>query len=106
MKKFLPFILIVGIVIYLIKPFIENLLLRYYGTCVNAIIINNSIRVRYHKAEFKYRFMINGTYYEGNSLITDNNQIGDSICVIYLKGSPSTNRPENLLGGKHCRCKN
>lgn len=89
----------------LARPSIENILLKSYGQCAKAVITNEMIRVRYHPADFEYSFFMNGEYHKGNSLVTDADKIGDTICVVILPGHPSVNRPVIYFDDfKKCTC--
>jgi hypothetical protein len=96
-----------GIGLYiLLRPFAEDLFLKLYGQCFKAVIINKTIHIRYNKPDYKYQFWMIGQPYEGNSLITDPNKVGDTVCVVYLKKYPSVNRPVIYFSNfDACTCK-
>ncbi len=87
----------IGFVCYLLyvilSTYVFNFLLKHYGACGEAILINESNRVRYHKATLMYNFYYNGEDYKSNSLEEDLTRVGDTINVVYLKFLPSVNRP-------------
>jgi hypothetical protein len=90
----LLFVIIILIPIVIItRPSIEDVLLKYSGNCVKGVLTSDSVRLKYHKADLLYRFMLNGKVYTGNSLISDRTKINDSLCIVFLKGFPSVNRP-------------
>lgn len=104
-------IIFVVCILYLIyifsKATIGDALLNQFGICAKGVLLNKSIKVKYHKPDLVYQFVVNDELYEGNSLETDSNKVGGSICIIYLKEWPSVNRPINYLEGKNiCSCVN
>jgi hypothetical protein len=106
MRTIFLILVVVGVLCLLLKPSVEDLLLKQSGHCIKAIIIDESTRVKYHKADYGYQFQINGQAYRGNSLVTDSNRIGDSICVVYLGASPTVNRPVSYFTNfNNCECK-
>ncbi|PSR52607.1 hypothetical protein AHMF7605_03235 [Adhaeribacter arboris] len=70
-----------------------NFLVKHYGICGEAILINESKRIRYHKATLLYNFYYHGVNYKSDSLEEDLTRVGDTIRVVYLKFLPSVNRP-------------
>ncbi len=83
-------LLIIICVLYdFLSPTINDLKLRYNGRCTKAVPTSNMVRIKYHKAELTYKFLINRESFEGNSLNTDTSMSGDSLCIIYLQSSPS-----------------
>ena len=90
----------------ILKPGIEDVLLKNFGKCISADFINDGVRVRYHKKEFKYKFFYAGDYYAGNSLETDEGKVGSKVCVLFLKTLPSINRPLKYFNDskKQCEC--
>jgi hypothetical protein len=77
---------------YLTSPSIENFLLKRNGACIRGVLTSEIIRIRYHQGEMEYRVMIDGKSYLGNSLESDKNKVGDSVCIVYLESRPSVNR--------------
>lgn len=77
-------------------PFL-NLLLLNYGEKTNAVITPNetSWRHRYTTNNYRYKFVIEGKTYTGNSLIEvgHTSKIGDSIDILYFGFCPDFNRP-------------
>jgi hypothetical protein len=83
----------------------EDLFLKQSGHCIKAIITNEFTRIKYHKADYKYQFQIDGRVYTGNSLVTDHHRIGEAICVVYLGLSPTINRPVSYFDSfDGCKC--
>ena len=96
-----------GTCLYIVlKPFAEDFLLKSFGVCAKAGIVNKTVRIRHNKTDYKYQFWMIGQPYEGNSLITDPNKVGDTVCVVYLKKYPSVNRPVIYFSNfDACTCK-
>ncbi|NRF38186.1 hypothetical protein HQN83_05640 [Pedobacter sp. LMG 31643] len=108
MKKILLTLIIMYVLYDVIGPFIGDFFLKRNGVCTKAILTSATVRVRYHKGELKYHFIVNGVTYEGNSLESDKSRVGDSICVIYMESKVSTNRPVKYFNDSHlpkCNCK-
>ncbi|MBD1364842.1 hypothetical protein IDJ77_13555 [Mucilaginibacter sp. ZT4R22] len=107
MKQRVLAILFFGTLLYfLLKPFAEDFFLKSFGICANASITNESTRVRYQMADYKYQFSVAGRAFTGNSLVTDANKIGDTVCVVYLKVYPSVSRRVIYFNNfKGCTCK-
>jgi hypothetical protein len=91
--KFLFIIIILIPIAIISRPSIEDVFLKYNGNCTKGVLTSDSVRLKYHKADLLYRFMLNGKVYTGNSLISDRTKINDSLCVVFLKSFPSVNRP-------------
>ncbi len=87
----------VGLVCFLLyvilSTLVFNFLLKYYGACGKAVLLNKTNRVRYHKATLYYNFYHDGEIYQVNSLEEDLTRVGDTINVVYLKFLPYVNRP-------------
>jgi hypothetical protein len=77
---------------YLTSPSIEDFFLKRNGVCKSAVLTSEIIRIRYHQGEMEYSVIIDGKSYTGNSLESDKNKVGDSVCVVYLRSRPSVNR--------------
>jgi len=98
-------IVIISILALLLKSSVEDLLLKHSGHCVKATIVNETTRVKYHKADYKYQFQISGQTYTGNSLVTDHTGVGETICIVYLESKPSINRPVSYFNHfDRCEC--
>lgn len=95
-------VLSVFILLYFLKPGLGNLALEKTGICSKGILLNETERVRYHKPTLLYQLNINGIIYKGNSNIEDLSQVGDSICIVYLKRFPSINRPFSFFKDSRC----
>lgn len=98
---------IISVIVYmLIKPGLGNIALKYYGKCSKAVLINETIQLRYQKPLLLYQFNVLDEFYKGNSSIEDLSKSGDSICIVYLNYLPSINRPISFFEEPiNCNCK-
>ena len=103
-----------GLVALLYLPYIiigseiMNFLIKRQGICIQGVITTHTIHVRYSKPYYQYKIIVNGTEYLGSSLYTDEDKVGDSICVLYFKSFPSNNKPINFFDPDeriNCNCK-
>ena len=88
------------------KPTIEDWRLEKNGVCINAVLTSTSLRIKYHKSDLNYKFVINNITYFGNSF--EKRNIGDSICVVYLQDNPKVSRPFKNFKNQaeiNCKCK-
>jgi hypothetical protein len=91
---------------FLLWPGIGDILIKYQGLCVKAIITDTEVGGRGSDPTLLYTFNLNGQSYHGLSLIKDKKRIGDTICVGYLKGIPSMNRPLIFYDNPiNCNCR-
>lgn len=91
----------------LIRYFVEVQLLEHYGICKKGIITNSRLTSPHTSPDLMYKFEYKGEIYEGPSLTDDENQIGDSICIVFLESYPSIRRPITFFGygDTNCNCK-
>ena len=90
----------------ILKGILGDLILKSSCTCIKALLITKTSRVRYAKATLYYRFILGNETYEGNSLVEDLSKVGDSVCIVYLESLPSINRPISYFkkGEIKCNC--
>ena len=104
---FFTWIIVIYAISIVLWTLFGNYLLKKNGNCTNAILINEQIDAQASKPTLVYEFVINGKNYKRNSLVDDLSKVGDSVCIIYLVGCPSINRPLKYfeLGEITCSCK-
>ena len=87
-----------GIIIYglLLTPILNSILKHHGNKCKAIITVNESSLIhRYTSNNYLYEFSIGDKTYTGNSLIKVGNEenIGDTIEILYFKCMPFFNRP-------------
>jgi len=90
-----------------IRYFVEVQLLKHYGICKKGIITDVRLTSRFNKPDYMYKFEYKGEIYKGHSSTDDENQIWDSICIVFLESHPSIQRPINnfVYGDTKCNCR-
>ena|SRR5690349_14632636 len=73
---------------------IEDIFLKKYGVCTDAIVTSEVRHVRGDKDTFYYVFTIEGNQYKADSYIRADqpDQVGTKTCVVYLKMLPEISR--------------
>jgi hypothetical protein len=89
------------------RNIIEIQLLKHYGVCKKGIITDVRLTSRHTKPDLMYRFEYKGETYKGHSSTDNENQIWDSICIVFLESYPSIQRPITFFdyGDTKCNCK-
>ena len=103
------FIFIIGIVIifYAISnSIIVKFRLKQSGVCTMGEIFDRESPGGKSKPGLIYRFNYKGGIYNGIVAEDDILKVGDSICIVYLKSSPSTNRPLRFFDSGDMKCSN
>lgn len=104
LKKY-SWIVAIFVMIYILGgTFISDSLLKIYGKCGKGILLNETIRVRYSKADLYYNFYYRDKTYKGNSLEENLAKAGDSVCVVYLPSFPSINRAWKYFNKEKVKC--
>jgi hypothetical protein len=87
----------------IVNVIIANSILKRNGKCIKAVLYRETLSGKTHPS-FGYNFSINGKTYSG--LIDENGslEIGDTICVVYLKFFPRMNRPLNYFNNEEIKC--
>lgn len=98
--------MILGVVYLFAKTFIGNYLVVRHGKCVKALLINEFIRTKGHRANLLYEFWHDGEYYYGNSLEIDSARVGETVCIVFSEAFPGINRPLKYfeVGKVNCDC--
>ena len=91
MKKVASVVLLLITLIFLARRFSADIFLPRYGSCLKAKITNRTMRLRYQKATYLYKFHFNGKDYENNTEIKIDSVHVDSICILFLEAIPSVN---------------
>jgi hypothetical protein len=102
---------IIGLVflILFIYPFISTGLFSYfliknYGICTKALVLEETNGGRYSSNTYKFQFSIKGKIIKGNLAKNEDYKPGDSVCVIYCSFYPEENRSCNFYNKVHCDC--
>lgn len=105
--KILFYVCIIFISYVFIRYFIEVQLLKHYGICKKGIITDVRLTSRYTTPSLEYKFDYKGETYKWPALTDDENQIGDSICIVFLESYPNIQRPLSFFdyGETKCNCK-
>ena len=105
--KIIFYICIIFVCYVFTRYFIEVQLLKHYGICKKGIITDVRLTSRYTTPSLMYKFEYKGETYKGPALTDDENQIGDSICMVFLVSYPTIRRPITFFdyGETKCNCK-
>ena len=105
--KIIFYICIIFVCYVFTRNFIEIQLLKHYGICKKGIITDVRLTSPHSKPDLMYKFEYKGEIYKGHSSTDDENQIWDSICIVFLESYPSIQRPLNNFdyGETKCNCK-
>ena len=105
--KIIFIICIIYICFVFVRYNIEIQLLKHYGICKKGIITDVRFTSRYSNPSLEYRFDYKGETYKWPALTDDENQIGDSICIVFIESYPAIQRPLNFFdyGETKCNCK-
>jgi hypothetical protein len=106
-KKIQNRIIIVLCLIILTYGFVNSVigdyLLRTHSNCIKAQIYKETYGGKTHPS-YGYVFILNQKKYKGLMVKTDDLEIGDSICVVFLKSFPNINRPLSYFDEGKIKC--
>jgi hypothetical protein len=101
--------IVVGYVAFkMLEATIGVTLLKKNGKCINGVLLSEYyLDHEGRRVSMLYEITVDGRQYKGNSLELEGHEVGDSVCVAYLKSFPSMNRPVKFFdpGEAPCNCK-
>lgn len=87
----------IGGAFFLVYAMAKKPLLKYYGACTVAHIVDKKEYRRFSRPNYQYEFTLKGKHYEGDSKSSDPGEIGHSLHIVYLPLFPSISAPVAVI---------